>query len=67
MLKKLIDELLREIKKIKPDYLFLFGPFIDKNNEIIHSGLLEISGEYLSYDEFFEKLLIDISKEMIVY
>ena len=56
----------REVKKMKPDYLFLCGPFIDKNNEIIHSGLMEIAGQYFSYDELFEKLLINISEEMIV-
>jgi len=60
------DELLKDVKNAHPEYLFLFGPFLDKSNEIIESGLIEIAGEYVSYEDLFEKLLINISQEMQV-
>lgn len=60
------DELLKEVKNAQPEFLFLFGPFLDKSNELIEAEVLEVAGEYLSYEEFFEKLLINISQELQV-
>ena len=62
-----LDELLIQVKKNKPDFLFLYGPFIDKNNDIFKSGIIEIKGEYLSYEALFERLLINISQELMVF
>lgn len=47
-----------------PEYLFLFGPFVDKNNKIVQTGLIEISNQFYSYDMLFQQLMLNISQEI---
>lgn len=57
-------ELLKEVKDLMPDYLFLMGPFVDKSNQVVQSGLIEVSNQFFSYEDLFEQMISQISEEI---
>lgn len=60
----LLVELLNEVKNLMPDYLFLLGPFVDKGNQVVQTGLIEISNQFFSYEDLFEQIILLISEEI---
>ena len=59
-------ELLNGVKRIQPDVLILFGPFMDKKNTVIQEGIIEVKEDYFSYESFLEHLFFSISTELSV-
>ncbi len=62
----MLVDLLNEVKRIMPDVLILFGPFLDKKNSLIQEGIIEVNENYFSYEEFSDHLFYSISTELAV-
>jgi len=53
-------DLLKIVKKEKPNLVILTGPFLDESNKLVQTGSITYDNETFEFEDFFDELMIGI-------